>query len=96
MKILERIDYKNYEFTTYIIDNKYYLNLVYSYTVYEDWFVLDYDGKFTQNLMQKFNIKYKEEYVSKERYFSSYSNSLVRMNFINSYFSKESERRLRE
>lgn len=96
MKIVEQIDYKNYEFTTYIIDNKYYLNLVYSYTVYEDWFVLDYDGKFTQNLMQKFNIKYKEEYVSKERYFSSYSNSLVRMNFINSYFSKESERRLRE
>ena len=72
------------------------MNLVYSYTVYEDWFIIDYDGKFTQNLMQKFNIKYKEEYLNKERFFSNYSNSLVRMNFINSYFSKERERRLRE
>ena len=96
MNVIERIDYKNYEFTTYIIDNKYYLNLVYSYTVYEDWFIIDYDGRYTQNLMQKFNIKYKEKYLDKDRFFSNYSNSLVRMNFINSYFSKESEKRLRE
>lgn len=92
MKILERIDYKNYEFTTYLIDDKYYLNLVYNYTVYEDWFIVDYDGKFTENLMKKFNINNKEEYLNKERFFSNYSNSLVKMNFINSYFSKEIEK----
>lgn len=96
MKIVEQVDYKNYEFTTYIIDNKYYLNLVYSYTVYEDWFIVDYNGRFTHNLMEKFKIKYEHEYLNKDRFFANYSNSLVRMNFINSYFSKERETRLRE
>ena len=46
--------------------------------------------------MEKFKIKYEHEYLNKDRFFANYSNSLVRMNFINSYFSKERETRLRE
>ena len=31
MKVIERVDYDNYEFTTYIIDDKYYVDLIYKY-----------------------------------------------------------------
>ena len=44
IKNIERIEYKNYEFSTYIIDDKYYMNLIYSYSVYEDFFIIDYES----------------------------------------------------
>ena len=31
LRLIERKEYKNYEFSTYIIDEKYYLNIVYGY-----------------------------------------------------------------
>lgn len=96
VEIVERIDYKNYEFTTYIIDKKYYLNLIYIYNVYEDYFIVDYTGNYAYDLMKKFSINYKNDFIDKQRFYSNYSNSLVKMNFINSYFSREREGRLRE
>lgn len=96
LEVLERIDYENYEFTTYIIDKKYYLNLIYIYNVYEDYFIVDYTGNYAYDLMKKFSINYKSDFINKQRFYSNYSNSLVKMNFINSYFSREREGRLRE
>jgi hypothetical protein len=91
MRAVERIDYKNYEFSTYIIDDKYYLNLVYKYSTFEDLFILDYEGKYYTTLRAKFDNTYTNDYLDKLRFKSDYSKSLVSMNFINSYFSRDAE-----
>lgn len=91
IKVLERVDYKNYEFSTYIIDDKYYMNLIYQYTTFEDLFIVDYDGKFFDEKIRKFNPNYENKYLKEPRFNSNYSNSLVRMNILNSYFSRQRE-----
>jgi hypothetical protein len=90
-KIIERKDFNNYEFTTYLIDDKYYMNLIYKYSTYEDLFIIDYDGKYFTKLIKEFDKNYESVYLDKERFSSNYSNSLVKMNFINSYFLRQRE-----
>ena len=90
-KIVQRVDFKNYEFTTYLIDNKYYMNLIYKYSTYEDLFIIDYDGKYFTKLIKDFDPSYENLYLNEKRFLSNYSNSLVKMNFINSYFSRQRE-----
>jgi hypothetical protein len=87
VKVVERKNYENYEFSTYLIDNKYYMNLIYKYSVYEDLFIIDYEGKFFDQEIRKFDINYKNDFLDKPRFDSNYSNSLVRMNILNRYFS---------
>jgi hypothetical protein len=87
IKVIERKNYKNYEFSTYLIDNKYYMNLIYKYSVYEDLFIIDYDGKFFDEEIRKFDINYVNKFLNEPRFDSNYSNSLVRMNILNRYFS---------
>lgn len=90
-KIIDRLDYKNYEISTYLIDNKYYLNLIYIYSVNENTFILDQDGILTKELINKFDKNYKNKYFDKKRYKFNYKKSLVNLNMINYYFSKEIE-----
>lgn len=90
-KIVDRIDFKNYEFTTYLVNDEYYMNLIYKYSSFEDLFIIDYDGKYFTKLIKDFDISYKNSYLNEKRFSSDYSNSLVRMNFINSYFSRQRE-----
>lgn len=90
-KIIERFEFKNYEFTTYLIDDLYYMNLIYKYSSSEDIFIVDYNGKYFTKLIKDFDINYKNKYLQEKRFSSNYSNSLVRMNFFNSYFSRERE-----
>lgn len=87
VKVIERKEYKNYEFSTYLIDNKYYMNLVYKYSVYEDLFIIDYDGKYFDQEIRKFDINYINRFLNEPRFDSNYLNSLVRMNILNRYFS---------
>lgn len=87
IKVIERIDYQNYEFSTYLIDDTYYMNLIYKYSVYEDLFIVDYEGKFFDQEIRKFDKNYKNQFLNEPRFNSDYSNSLVRMNLLNGYFS---------
>lgn len=89
LKVIERKDFDNYEFTTYLVNGEYYMNLIYKYSVYEDLFVIDYKGKYSTELIKKYDSNYENLYLNKPRFSSNYSKSLVNMNFINSYFSRE-------
>ena len=91
IKNIERIEYKNYEFSTYIIDDKYYMNLIYSYSVYEDFFIIDYEGKLFDEMIRLYDKNYINKYTNEPRFNSNYSNSLVRMNILNGFFSKQGE-----
>lgn len=92
LKLVERIENKNLEISTYLVDNIYYVNIINRYTVFEDLLIIDYKGIYSTNLIKEFNKEYKNIYLDKPRLISNYSNSLVRMNFIKGYFSRESER----
>ncbi len=89
IKIIEQFDFENFEFTTYLINEKDYLNLIYNYQVFRDVFIVDYKGVLSQEYIQKFNSSYKSSYLNKSRFSEEYNKSLVNMAIINGYFSKE-------
>ena len=91
LNAIERIDYKNFEFSTYLIDDKYYLNLVYQFGTKDNYFLIDYDGKYFDELIKTHLPNYVNKSLNQLRFSSDYHNSLVKMNIINSYFSKERE-----
>lgn len=91
LNAIERIDYKNYEFSTYLIDDKYYLNLIYQFGAKDNYFLIDYDGKYFDELIKTHLPNYVNKSLNQLRFSSDYHNSLVKMNIINSYFSKERE-----
>ncbi|MGP2656250.1 hypothetical protein ACOJTA_04335 [Malaciobacter sp. WC5094] len=88
MKIVERLEYSNYEFTSYLIDNKYYVDLIYKYSNNEDLFILDYKGLYFQEQIQKFKKDFKSKSLGKKRLTKEYFKSLVRMNIVENYFEK--------
>lgn len=91
IKLVEVVDFKNFELLTYLVDNKYYFNLIYNFTVNEDIFIIDYEGKYFDEKIKKLIPSYVNDYLNKPRFVSQYNNSLVKMNFINAYFSKDNE-----
>ncbi len=91
LKLVERIENKNLEISTYLIDEKYYVNIINKFTVFEDLLIIDYKGIYSTRLISGFNKEYKNIYLDKPRLDSNYSNSLVRMNFMKGYFARESE-----
>jgi len=89
IKVIERVDYKNYEFTTYLINDEYYLNLIYKYMSLKDVFILDYEGKLSTELLQEFNQSFSNDYTKKSRFNRHYNKSMVNQNIIYNYFEKE-------
>ena len=67
------------------------MNLIYKYSIDEDLFIIDYEGKYFAKMINEFDKNYENKYLNKERFSSNYSNSLVKMNFINTYFSMNRE-----
>lgn len=90
LKTVERYDYKNYEFTTYLVNGKYYLNLIYEFSSFEDKFILDYEGKYFTKMVKEFDNNYVNRYLNKDRFSSNYNESLVDKNIIRNYFHQES------
>jgi hypothetical protein len=91
MKVMERLDFKNYEVTTYKINDKSYMNLILKYTTNETLLIVDYNGILSSEIIKSFNTEYKNKYINEERFDSNYHNSLVNKNIINSYFFAEYE-----
>lgn len=90
-ELISRVEYDSYEISTYIINEEYYLNLIYDTGISSDTFIIDYNGILSEKLIRNFEPNYKNKYINKKRFAANYSNSLVRMNLINSYFTREEE-----
>lgn len=90
MELLEKIDVEGYEFTTFKVNDKFYVSLIYKYFGSDEKFFIDFDGILSETLLKKFKANYVSKYKSLPRYKASYNASLVRDNFIESYFSPES------
>lgn len=91
MKIVEQYDYDNFEFTTYLIDNSSYVNLIYNFTTSKSIFILDYSGKLSNEYIKSYNKDYVSKYINKKRYSKDYEKSLVTMGNFYSYFSRDSD-----
>ena len=88
MKKIRTYDYANYEFTSYLIDDKYYIDLIYKYGIKEDLFILDYKGLYFEELLQKYDKSYVNKNINKKRFQKEYFESLVRKDIVENYFEK--------
>ena len=88
-ELVQREEFSNTEISTYIIDKKYYVDIINQYGVFDDTLIIDYSGIYTNELLNqngKTNL-----YLQNLRLDTNYSNSLVKWNFVNSYFTRERE-----
>lgn len=88
-KAIQRLDFNNYEFSKYLINNQYYLDLIYKFGANGDKLIIDYEGKLSLKMIKRFYPNYINKFLNKPRFNVTYYNSLVKMNFINKYFYKE-------
>lgn len=89
-KKVEEVTFKNYEFFTYEVNGSSYMSIIHYFGALDETFIVDYKGVLSQELIQQFDANYKAAYINKERFYSEYSESLVRKNIFNHYFNKES------
>lgn len=91
MVALERIDFQSYEFSTYLINDKYIMNLIYEFSANDNKFIVDYKGELFTKMINQFDKSYKNKYLDKPRFSSNYNSSLVNQNIIKNYFNEEIE-----
>ena len=61
MVALERIDFQSYEFSTYLINDKYIMNLIYEFSANENKFIVDYKGNLFTKMIKQFDKSYKNK-----------------------------------
>ena len=91
MVAVERVDFENFEFSTYLINDKYILNLISEFSGSKSVFTLDYKGLLFNEMIKKFDKNYVSVYLEKPRFSSNYNSSLVNQNIVKDYFNKEIE-----
>lgn len=87
-KQLEFIKYNNYEFYTYKINDEKIVNFIFIFSVLEDTFIIDYEGKLYQEVVKQFDETYLNKYLDNRRFEENYNYSLVRMNIFKGYFNR--------
>ena len=58
MDILEKKEYKNFDFYTFKIDEHFILNFIYIYELHKDVFILDIKSELYENLLRNFDKEY--------------------------------------
>lgn len=89
MKVIERFNYASFEFTTYLINDEYHINLIFYYGVNSDTFILDYKGLYFEQKVKVYDPNYINKSKNEKRFRLDYDNSLVKMDIVNNYFEKE-------
>jgi hypothetical protein len=87
MEILEKHEFKNYDFITFKIDNHFILNFIYIYEINKDIFIIDISSSLYIKLISNFIKNYKYNFKKNEPDTLAFNFSIVRENYINNYFS---------
>ncbi|RXI35951.1 hypothetical protein CRU99_13710, partial [Malaciobacter mytili] len=87
-KLLNRFEEKNYEFSTYLVNEDKIIQLIYIWDVYKDTFIFDKNGKLFNSLATKLNKQYKDSFKEYKRATLEFPYSLIVQNRVNSYFNK--------
>lgn len=91
IQAIERIDFENFEFSTYLINDKYIMNLIFSFSSNQSTFTIDYNGVLFTKMIKSFDKNYVNKYLERPRFSSSYNSSLVNRNIIERYFSPDTD-----
>ncbi len=87
-KLLNRFEVKNYEFSTYLVNENEIIQLIYIWDVYKDTFIFDRSGTLFNNLATRLNKEYKDNFKEYKRTTLEFPYSLIVQNRVNSYFNK--------
>lgn len=86
MKLLEKREFKHYEFLVYEIDQSYVLSMIYIYEINKDVFIIDLKSQLYENLLRNFDRDYTYKFKKNESSLPYINTSLVKNNAIYSYF----------
>ena len=88
MQLLKEVEFDNYTFSTYKIDDEFILHLIHIFEMSKDTFIIDTKGKlFTLLLNELQEGGYVYEYENEHKVDINFDISLVKENAIFSYFS---------
>lgn len=91
MDLLEKREFKNYEFLTYKIDDSYILNFIYIYELSKEVFIIDLKSELYENLLKNFHKEYEYKYEKNNDISLKLNTSIVKNNAIYGYFKSGSE-----
>jgi len=89
MDILEKKEYKNFDFYTFKIDEHLILNFIYIYELNKDVFILDIKSEFYENLLKNFDKNYKYKFEQNKENILDIDLSIVNENNFFNYFGHE-------
>ncbi|MFA6742000.1 MAG: hypothetical protein WCR78_11000 [Arcobacteraceae bacterium] len=90
MDLLEKKEFRHYEFLVYKIDEKYILNIIYIYEINKEVFIVDQKGDLYENLLKNFDKNYVYKFEKNKTDFIDLNFSLVKNNAMKSYFALHS------
>ena len=90
MDLLEKKEFRHYEFLVYKIDEKYILNVIYIYEINKEVFIVDQKGNLYENLLKNFDKNYVYKFEKNKTDFIDLNFSLVKNNAMKSYFALHS------
>jgi len=91
VKTIETIDIDNYSFTTYKINDEFYMNFILAFDTMSSTLILDYEGELSADILKRLKPSYRNKYLERLRFSSEYNESLVLKNPIYGYFGKQRE-----
>ena len=87
MDLLEKKEFRHYEFLVYKINGQYILNLIYIYEINKEVFIVDTKGELYENLLKNFDKTYEYKFEKNQIDFMDLNLSLVKNNAMKSYFN---------
>ena len=90
MDLLEKKEFRHYEFLVYKINGQYVLNLIYIYEINKEVFIVDTKGELYENLLKNFDKTYVYQFEKNQIDFMDLNLSLVKNNAMKSYFNLHS------
>jgi len=87
LKLEERIDFNNYEFSTYLADDSFIFHLIYIWENGKDILIIDTKGELYKNLLSSFKSNYNYKFEDFDKGSVNFDISLVKENSLKSYFN---------
>ena len=92
VKNVQSVDVKNYSFTTYRVNDEFYVNLILKYSAYTDQITVDYNGRLSKDMLAVLKPGFELKYLDRLRLEADYNDSLVLKSMFKGYFAKEGGR----
>jgi hypothetical protein len=86
MQLVEEHNFDNYTFSTYKIDNQFFIHLIHIYEMHKDTFIVDSKGKLYTKLLTALKGQFTYEYANEEKGDIHFEMSLTKENAFASYF----------